>query len=55
MAGSMKEICNSLNEPPSGGAHKRRLWSSRMKKHVENRASARAYKLGKGRIDIKTS
>lgn len=55
MAGAMKEMCNSLSGPLSSGAHKRRLWSSRMKKHVENRASARAYKLGKGRIDVKTS
>lgn len=49
VTGAMKEKCNSVNGPISSIPHKRRLWSSRMKKHVENRAIARAYKLGKGR------
>lgn len=47
MIGAMKEECDSLKEPniPS----KRRMWSARMKRHIENKASARAYKLGRGR------
>jgi hypothetical protein len=44
----MKEKCDSLSGSLSN-THKRRLWSSRMKKHVETAASARAYKLGRGR------
>lgn len=45
----MKKKCDSLNEC-SNRQKKRRLWRARMNKHIENRANAKAYKLGKGRI-----
>ena len=43
----IRKMCNSINNP---SPKKRRMWKLRQQQHMESKAIARAYKLGKGRL-----
>lgn len=45
----IRKMCDSFNNN-SNPKKKRRMWKARQDRHLESKAIARAYKLGKGRL-----
>lgn len=48
--GLIKNACTSLDGCATNKDRRRRMMKSRMDKHIKTKTTARAYKLGKGRV-----